>query len=200
MIPEFETTPSAVLAAVTRHLTTDHAGYRVSEVGAGAWPSSYVRVFEDPLAIAAVVVFDTWEELKLRWREAQGALVELITSRVPADEPKAWDGYLVLLALGGAAVEPDALDAIRYDVTQVRKLVAAGYELATIGDVERVLAPLLPLAADLHLEGAPPGALEALEGDLSRRGVDAASVRCVIDAFERQDSLLESLHRLRGGA
>src|SRR5438128_12448349 len=61
------------------------------------WTASYVRVFEDAYGIVAVVVHETWQDLVSHWIDAQAALVNLISARIGQSEPKAWEGYLVLL-------------------------------------------------------------------------------------------------------
>src|SRR5207249_5630710 len=85
-----------LLAAATELLVS--AGYkRVSDVEWETLFGSNSRVFEDPYGIVAVVAYDTWGDLSSRWVDAQGALVELISKYVKGSEPKAWEGYLVLL-------------------------------------------------------------------------------------------------------
>ena len=103
------------------------------------------RVFEDPYGIVAVHVFDSWRQLTEQWPVAQGRLVELISEHLTRPEPKAWEGYLVLLTPGLLPpTQRTRLNDLRYDTHRVRKLVATGDDLATLEDVQGTLLPLSP--------------------------------------------------------
>ena len=85
----------------------------------------------------------------------------MISSQVGHEEGKSWDGYLVLLTPSVASSESAGLEAVRYNTTRLRKLVATGDDLQSPTDVERVLRRLLPLSqesANLSQESAlePP--------------------------------------------
>jgi hypothetical protein len=189
---------SALLAAATERLSAADAGFKVVErdIRSG-WPTEHVRVFEDLLSVVAVVVFETWHELSSHWADAQAALVELMTEYFLTFEAKAWDGYLVVLTPGNAGVQFGEVEQIRYDVSQVRKLVADGSELATTKDLERLLAPLLPLTRVSVGATGPASVLEALMADLVGGGVDEAAIRAVVSAFENDQPLMDALHRYR---
>jgi hypothetical protein len=190
-------TVPAVLSAATETLTQSGAGYRiVKDAEMDGWPSDAIRVFEDPFAIVAVCVFDTWGDLVSGWQDAQGAFVELISAHLNLVDAKAWDGYLVLLTPGSRGDDRDTIDAIRYDTARVRKLVAAAPELETVDDIVRALLPLLPLVVDLELQ--PIRSVFDLLGEtLTDAGVDRRLVDGLLDAFTQQRPLVDRLHELR---
>ena len=197
-MPAGELTVPAVLSAATEALTRPAAGYRlVPDEHARRWPTDAARVFEDPFAVVAVVVFDTWGALVGGWQEAQTTLVELMSAHVAAVEAKAWDGYLVLLTPASHGGDQEAIDAIRYDTSRARKLVAAAPELRTISDVDRALLPLLPLIADEDIE-PPRSAMDLLAETLIAQGINDRLVRGLLEAFADQRPLLEQVHQLRG--
>lgn len=191
-------TVTDILAAATRLLET--GGYRRAERDLGdAWPSGSARVFEDAYSIVAVVAFETWSSLSTSWPDAQAALVELISAAVSNADPKAWDGYLVLLTPGEPSDEQRA-DAgeIRYNTSRLRKLVATGRDLSFLSDVERALSPLLPLNVDVEATDRA-SVLELLPDLLAPRGARREDVRVLLDAFHAQQPLIEALHRRSEG-
>lgn len=189
-------TATDVLARASEVLTA--GDYRViDDKYVEGWPSDFTRLFEDPYGIVAVVVFETWADLARQWLESQAALVELMSEYVGLSDAKAWDGYLVLLTPSTlpSAARDDA-EAIRYNVSRVRKLVAAAPELQTLGDVERALLPLLPL------EGESPApddlsSMELLSQVLLESRFDERAVSTLVTAFQEQQPLMERLHEYR---
>lgn len=155
---------------------------------------SGARVFEDAYGVAAVVVFDAWDDVVASWPDYQGGLVDLMSSYLPGVDAKAWEGYLVLLTPGGlGAAAHDEANAIRYDMTRVRKLVGAGDELQTLADVGRVLRPLLPLQPQaLATESA--GALDLLPDLLDAPDLPADAIRASIEAFKQSKPVIEALY------
>jgi hypothetical protein len=151
-------------------------------------------VYEDPYCVAAVAVYETWNELADGWIQLQEALVELISQFWSRSDAKAWDGYLVLLT-PATPTDPLAAEAIRYNTSRVRKLLASGDDLRRLSDVTRVLAPLLPL--EQIAASRDETALGMIPRLLGQRGIDEGSVQALIGAFERQESLLEALHQYR---
>ena len=187
-------TTTDILAAVSKIL--ESGGYQQIEPARfDAWSKANVRLFEDPYNIVAVVVYDTWRDLSSNWISEQASLVELISSYVKRTEPKAWDGYLVLLTTGVASNEAEVTQ-IRYDTSRVRKLVATGDELRGLSDINRVLLPLLPMGEDEEL-GEEDSVLDMLPGLLSQRGIPEDAVSVVIEAFHNQQPLVEQLHKYR---
>ena len=156
------------------------------------------RLFEDEFGIVAVVVFETWEELMEEWPEAQASVVEIMSEFVSIDDPKSWDGYLVLftpsIATGHAAEDSER---IRHDTSRLRKLVATGDELTTPADVNRALLPVLPL--EPAQIGEPVGsALDLLPELLAKRAIPKPIADAVVEAFATHESLIDRIHAVRG--
>jgi hypothetical protein len=161
------------------------------------WPVQNIRLFEDNYHLVALVVYDTWDKLLSTWSDSQAALVELMSNHMTNSDPKAWDGYLVLLTTGVLSAEDrKKADEIRYDTTRVRKLIATGEELVTIGDVKRVLQSLLPLEADLHLD-VGESVLDVLPSLLLQRGLEERYVETIVKAFRDREPIIERLHTAR---
>jgi hypothetical protein len=190
MKPRTTLTVTSLLGTTAEML--DNAGYRkVEEVSDPFWQAAGARVFEDKLGIVAVLVYDTWKDLVEGWQSAQAHLVSLISHHLSSGEPKAWDGYLVLLTPSPLSTEVE-LNKIRYDVTRLRKIVATGDELSSTSDLERVIAPLLPIEGSL-ISTANGTILSRLPGMLAEQDIPEEDTRAVIGAFMRQESLVEKL-------
>jgi len=187
-------TSTDILAAATEILTASRYT-RISESDAEVEFTS-ARLFEDAYGIVALVVYETWDDLSSRWPDAQAFLVDVISKNVSSSEPKAWEGYLVLLTpsvlSGPAQREPDR---IRYDTSRLRKFVATGAELKTVSDVHRTLLPLLPLD-EVEL-GRQESTLEMLPDLLSKKALPRRAVAVVVNAFRDQLPILEKLHAYR---
>lgn len=188
--------PSGLLARASE-LLLDGEYRPVPDAASLPWPTSNARVFEDPFGVVGIAVFDTWQELDTDWPDAQAAVVELLSEHVSAGEPKAWEGYLVLLTPGSAGDDRRALERIRYDVSRLRKLIADGVDLEEVGALERLLAPLLPLGSGPALDRPPDPPLELLRRELESRAFEPGPVARLIDAFEQQSPLVEALDTWR---
>jgi hypothetical protein len=181
-----------VLAEATAVL--EAGGYRTTDPPE-SWPAS-ARVFEDPYGIVALHVYDTWEQLETDWTDAQGLLVDLISSHVRKAEPKAWEGYLVLFTVGQVVeANNQVLVDLRYDTNRVRKLVAAAEDLESLTDVRTALLALLPLHID---ESTSPGdrLLGHLPELLAEEGIDRDVTEVAIDAFAHNQSVMQRLYEL----
>lgn len=155
------------------------------------------RVFEDPYGIVAVHVFDTWQQLAERWHVAQGQLVDLISAHLRSPEPKAWEGYLVLLTPGLLPpADTVAVNELRNDTNRVRKIVATGGDLGTLDDVHGALLPLLPLTLE-ESTATRIGVLTLLPELLESGGISRAVTSAVVDAFTANESIVERLHASR---
>jgi hypothetical protein len=161
------------------------------------WTISNARVFEDAYGIVAIVVYETWQDLLSNWIDAQAALVDLISARVGRSKPKAWEGYLVLLSPSVMeSGSESAAQSIRYDTSRVRKLIASGDEISGLGDVERVLLPVLPIKSGVAPD-SEASVLDVLPEILVKKGIPSEAARSLIRAFSNQESLMDSLHAFR---
>ena len=120
----------------------------------------------------------------------------MISSQVGREEAKSWDGYLVLLTPSVAPSESARLEAVRYNTTRLRKLVATGDDLQSPTDVERVLRRLLPLSPE-SANLSPESALDLLPKLLADQGIPKDTTELIVDAFRKQSPLLERLHQER---
>jgi hypothetical protein len=161
------------------------------------WPSAS-RLFEDPYGIVGVHVYETWRELAEEWTWAQSLMVDLISATIARPEPKTWEGYLVLLT-GADVLDDDhqVLVDLRYNTNRLRKLVATGQDIETLDDVRNVLLPLLPLDVP-RSESSEAGLLARLADLLEEDGIDRRATETAVDAFIRNQSIMERLHALRG--
>lgn len=153
------------------------------------------RVFEDPYSIAAVFVFEQWQDVLDAWPTAQGLLVELLSEKLDPSLSKAWDGYLVLLTPAPIPVDDAAVaESIRYNTTRVRKLVGAGDDTADQASLTRVLLPLLPLEQRAPPTPAAAPILDSLPGLLARHGISPNDASTVVGAYRAQQNMLAALY------
>ena len=187
-------TSTELIAAASQLLI--NGGYQHISHRFEKWDTSTSRLFEDEYNVVGIGIFDTCGELLQAWPDLQGSLVDVISSQVGHEEGKSWDGYLVLLTPSVASSESAGLEAVRYNTTRLRKLVATGDELQSTTDVERVLRRLLPLSqesANLSQESA----LDLLPKLLADQGIPKKTTQLIVDAFRNQSPLLERLHQER---
>jgi hypothetical protein len=161
------------------------------------WDTPTSRLFEDPYTVVGVVVFNTCGELLRAWPDLQGSLVDVISRHVGKAEAKSWDGYLVLLTAGLAPSEAAEIEAVRYNTTRLRKLVATGDDFQGATDLQRVLSPLLPLIQD-GAKLSQESALDLLPGLLAQQGIPMETTQLLLDAFREQAPMLERLHAQKG--
>lgn len=188
-------TPTDLIASSVSVL--EGGGYQPIRTGFPEWSTATTRLFEDTYNVVGLAVFTTCADLLRSWADLQGSLVDVISRQVGQAENKAWDGYLVLLTAGIAPSGDADIEAIRYDTTRLRKLVATGDDLSVAGDVERLLRPLLPLRTEPGAL-AQSSALDLLPNLLAERGIDRGTTTVLVKAFMEQRPLLEALHRHRG--
>lgn len=188
-------TSTDIIAAASQELI--RGGYQQVTGSFQEWETPTSRLFEDKYNVVGVVVFGTCAELLREWPDRQGSLVDVISSHVGRVESKSWDGYLVLLTPGFAPSEATELDAVRYDTTRLRKLVATGSDLERPTDVERVLRGLLPLNEERPSVN-PDSTLDSLPKLLGEQGIPEEVTRAIVDGFREQLPLLEHLHENRG--
>jgi hypothetical protein len=188
-------TTTDLIAAASQVLL--EGGYRQINGQFPEWGTPTSRLFEDEYSVVGIAIFETCKELLQTWPDAQALLVDVISRHVGSQESKSWDGYLVLLTPGLAPSESAALEAVRYDTTRLRKLVATGDDLKLPTDVERVLRPLLPLRPE-RASLVQQSALDLLPRLLAAQQIPEEVTRVVVDAFRQQSPLLEQLHQQRG--
>ena len=156
--------------------------------------SSNQGIFEDPYSLVSIVVFETWSDLFREWSEAQASFVELISEHISKDEKKRWDCYLVLWTpdfIPPAELEERQL--IRYDTGRVRKLIASGEEIRELADVATALLPLLPIAENVSAS-TQESVLDRIPALLESKELPQTIIRAVVEAFEKQESLVEAIH------
>lgn len=187
-------TPTDLIATSSRVL--EDGGYQTIKKGFPEWATPSTRLFEDDYNVVGLAVFGTCVDLLDSWADLQGSLVRVISQRVGGAESKAWDGYLVLLTAGIAPSGDLDIEAIRYDTTRLRKLVATGDDLNNAGDVERLLRSLLPLRAE-QAAIREQSALDLLPELLQERGIDRETTEVLVRSFVDQKPLLEALHQHR---
>jgi hypothetical protein len=186
-------TPSVVLGEADRILRA--SGYDLAETSIDdALRKGHARLGEDPYCVVMVAAYENWPELEKGWEETQGALVDIISGKLSRSDPKSWEGFLVLFCpFPLTRDEKRSADSIRYDTRRVRKIVAAGDDLLVLQDVERALLPLLPFEIQEAID-RPKDILDGLPGLLSSHGISEQLTIRLLDAFERQESLVQSLH------
>lgn len=190
-----EITPTDLITAASDVLIA--GGYKQILLNVAKWNTTTSRLFEDEYNVVGIVVFAACSELLSAWPDLQGALVDVISQYVSKGESKSWDGYLVLLTPGFAPSESTEIEAIRYNTTRLRKLIATGDDLGRSSDVELVLRPLLPLKHEQASLGND-SILDLLPWLLAERGIPKETTQLLVDAFREQTPLLERLHQQRG--
>lgn len=173
----------------------EDASYRFARLSeTDTWKATEARVYEDAYSIVCIAVYETWTDLSLHWRDDQSSLADLISNHFNRTEAKAWDGYLVLLTPSVMpATERQQAVEIRRNTLHVRKLLAAGEELATADAVRRTLLPLLPLDGE-GVQSAP-NVLDTLPSLLASHGVDEEAARVAVDAFLNQQPITDAVHK-----
>lgn len=185
-------TVAEVLGAVSGRLT--RAGFQVGpELGLGV--EEQLRCFEDDVSIVGVAQFRSWSTLRANWLDAQSVLVDLLSERLERSDPKAWEGYLVLLTLD-RPMNSAEVDEIRRDTTRLRKIVATGEDLTSVSQVDDALLPVLPLTGGVLRHDAG-SILDRLPGLLAEKGIDEGLTLRVGEAFDNDRPLMEAVAEWR---
>jgi hypothetical protein len=186
--------PASELLLVAQKLLEDN-GYIEVPVGDDVARSN-ARMFESPNSIVMIAAFDSWADLRESWADYQGAAVEAITKRLRREDPKAWDGYLVLLTPSLIPLDQQgAANEIRSDTSRLRKLLGTGDEIESPSAVKRTLLPLLPINVAPG-ESARRSGLDALPRILKKHGINPDETEAIVEAFKAREPLLERLHGL----
>jgi hypothetical protein len=102
--------------------------------------------FENDTVIGFVLAYDTVAALVLDWRAASDALIRAHAELLGAAGQKAWNTYLVLLAVKEAGFgEALTLGQIEEDLEGTRKIARAG--VSGLVTARGALLPLLPFRA-----------------------------------------------------
>ena len=183
------------LTAATSKTLSD-AGFReVSTASPNDWKAAVVRVYEDEYSIVCVAIYETWADLDSHWMLDQANLIDLMSRNILRADPKSWEGYLVLLTPSIVpSSERERANLIQRDTSHVRKLFADGGELKEIGDVTRLLLPLMPLEEQGPL--LSQNILDTLPEMLSKHGVDKEIAQVAIAAFRAQRPIIPEVHAL----
>jgi hypothetical protein len=190
--PQDGLTTTDLMAAASKVLSDGN--YRQVTGGVEGWDTATSRLFEDEYNVVGIAVFETCAELLESWPDVQGSLVNVISQHIGREESKAWDGYLVLLSPDLASAESQAIEAVRYNTTRLRKMVSTGEDLRVATDVERVLRALLPLGGERTSMG-DQSALDLLPKLLADHGIGEDTTSLLVDAFREQAPLMERLHQ-----
>ena len=189
-------TMTALVAATGEIL--ERAGFQAVDPQTDlGWHATSTRVYEDPYCVVGVAVYDTWEDLFDRWFEDQSTLVQLISGHFTRKDPKAWDGYLVLLtpSVVGTNERRDT-EIIQRDTRHLRKLLAHREGFSSVDDVRRILLPLLPIDEQVATQAI--NALDSLPELLASRGFDKEAVQVAVTAFREGQPIVAQVHAYRG--
>lgn len=189
-------TQSQILSGIAESMSS--AGYMLVQ----AWdPRHLAQIFEDPYGIVATALYSDWPQLHQFWPDAQGELVEILSEALDRSEPKAWEGYLVLVTPEVVTTEDArALAVIKKDINRLRKLVVTGEDLDSLSSLNRALLPVLPL--EIGDAGASAsGLLDALPNLLAESsGIPSSTTYALIEAFLENEPLMEAVDREIHGA
>jgi hypothetical protein len=177
----------------------ESCGYAAPQIETSDWDTATSRLFEDKYGVVGLVVFPTCRELLDSWIDRQQSLVLLMSRFLLTSEGKAWDGYLVLLTPASAPSERSTIEAIRYDTSRVRKLVATGDELSTDADVERVLRPLMPMTPQTGVSDSG-SVLELVPRLLTTFSIPDTVSEELVSAFRTRSPLMDAIHKARTGS
>ena len=176
------------------HQLMEDAGFQLVEPGSTRiWKAPVAKIYEDAYSIVCIALYETWNHLYFAWTDDQANLVDLISEYFTRVDAKASEGYLVLFT-PGVVPEADrqAANGIKNDIRRVRKLLADGLELKTVGGVRRTLLPVLPLDERGMIEDQD--VLETLPSLLAKYDVSKEATNAAIKAFRGRHPIMEWIH------
>lgn len=178
---------------------------RISRDRYPAWPPGAVA-YEDKYSLVAVWPFETYPELLDSWLQAQQHVLDLIGQAFAVDEPKSWDGYLILVTSAQGPEEDSAsVASIRSDTRRLRKIVVTQSDLPQIAhdaislrsSLRSLLAPVLALSFDDKAQRVDP--FSGLAERLSLDEMAGANLVAVLEAYREGRPVMQALHdRLKG--
>lgn len=150
------------------------------------------RVFESSEALVGLAAFETSSELADQWTDAEEALARFASSRLDAQDPKAWDLYLVLITGDRSVGNEERIERARIDTRRARKLtVTAGdrQEGTVLGAfVRRQVAGLLPIP---EIERAR---IEDPVDEVASAFGPSSPVPALVSAYADGEALMAELH------
>jgi hypothetical protein len=142
----------------------------------GATPA--VICFENAALIGFVHVFQSANDLLMRWQEVQNTVLSYHGAALRAAGAKAWNVYSVFLTEEQAPTQQRAVERIEEDFALTRKIARAS--VRTKDDLERTLLPLItlraqPLISDTDFEDRLRARLKDVSPDALTAFLGAAS-------------------------
>lgn len=189
--------PTELLAAA-REVLIKNAFAEVKNHRLPEFDSSFCCIFEDAFSLVTIVYFNTWGDLVRGWKDAQASFVELISRHISREDRKSWEGYLLLWTTDLVpTTDTDKVQQIEYNTGRVRKLVSTGENLPQVADVAKVLLPLLPILPESFGKASNESVLARIPSLLQSEQLSQEKLQAVIDAFDKNESILETIHNFR---
>ena len=174
------------------------SGYAEVDTQRGSAPDN-ARLFEGPYSIVTVAAFETWADLRDSWADYQALTAEAMTRHLTRNDPKAWDGYLVLLTPSVIpSDQTDVANEIRSNTSRLRKLLGTGEDIKSVSSVRKVLLPLLPISV-VPAEAGSGSGLDALPRLLEKHNIPSDVTKQIVEAFKAQEPVMQRLHEYRSG-
>lgn len=155
------------------------------------------RIFESSEVLVGLAVFETSNEIVTGWVDAEESLARLASERLDAQDPKAWDLYLVLITGDRSIGNEPPLERARIDTKRARKLiVTAGDRPArsVLGAfLRRQIAGLLPIPEIQHSRIDDP------VEEVARAFGPSSPVPDLAKAYASGEALMPQLHRWAAG-
>lgn len=115
------------------------------DAGYDTWNTPLVTCFENSAVIGFLHVYDSPEQLLVRWEASQQAVLSRYGAALRTAGAKAWNVYSVFLAPGAPSVRQREIEQIEENFVLTRKIVRTGIRLHE--DVARALLPLVAIKA-----------------------------------------------------
>lgn len=155
------------------------------------------RLFESSEVLVGLAVFETSNEIVAGWVDAEESLTRLASERLDAQDPKAWDLYLVLITGDRSIGNEEPIERARIDTKRARKLiVTAGDRPArtVLGAfARRQVAGLLPIP---EIERSR---IDDPVEEVARAFGPSSPVPDLVKAYANGEALMAQLHRWVAG-
>ncbi|MFF1251769.1 hypothetical protein ACFVYC_04640 [Pseudarthrobacter sp. NPDC058329] len=169
-----------------------------------SWPET-ASAYEDKYSIIAIWTYESFSKISDQWIAAQDEVIKLMSSNISSSDPKAWDGYLLLVTNEGIpSGMADRLNEIRTDTRRIRKLVitgddlpgTAGSELEITQGIRRLLAPVLNVSIERSLMQSDP--LTAITDRSEFSHQMESDLMVALGAYRRGLPMVEAIHLHEG--